>query len=181
VKSVSVERGPVSAAVKRTMERRTELLAYARAIVTDWSLAEDVFQEALVVAIEKGPDLPDEAAFGRWMREVIRRIALDALGRRQRAPRLMDPQLLQILEPAWESQDGRWSGDLRGALRRCMDKLTDRARLLLRGRYEKQLTGSKLAEATGLTINSAYATLTRVHRMLEDCARKSLREQEGRA
>jgi hypothetical protein len=36
------------------------------------------------------------------MREVIRRIALDALGRRQRAPRLMDPQLLQILEPAGE-------------------------------------------------------------------------------
>src|SRR6185503_20406225 len=110
---MSVERGPVSAAVKRTLERRTELLAYARAIVTDWSLAEDIFQEAMVVAIEKGPDLPDEASFGRWMREVIRRIALDALGRRQRAPRFMDPQLLQILEPAWERQDGRWSGDLR--------------------------------------------------------------------
>jgi len=162
------------------MERRTELLAYARAIVTDWSLAEDVFQEALVVAIEKGPDLPDEAGFGRWMREVIRRIALDALGRRQRAPRLMDPQLLEILEPAWERQEGRWGGDLRQALRRCMEKLTDRARLLLRERYEKQLTGSRLAERVGLTLNSAYATLTRLHRVLEDCTRKSLHE-EGRA
>src|SRR5262249_50417144 len=84
---MNLERGPVSAAVRRTMERRTELLAYARAIVMDWSLAEDVFQEALVVAIEKGPDLPDDASFGRWMREVIRRVALDALGRRQPAPR----------------------------------------------------------------------------------------------
>jgi transcriptional regulator with XRE-family HTH domain len=62
-----------------------------------------------------------------------------------------------------------------------MEKLTDRARRLLRERYEKRLTGSKLAEAVGLTINSAYATLTRLHRLLEDCARKSLREQEGRA
>jgi RNA polymerase sigma-70 factor (ECF subfamily) len=177
---MSVERGPVSTAVRRTMERRSELLAYARAIVTDWSLAEDVFQEALVVAIEKGPDLPDEATFGRWMREVIRRIALDALGRRQRAPRLMDPQLLEILEPAWERQEGRWGSDLRQALRRCMEKLTDRARLLLRERYEGRLTGSRLAERVGLTINSAYATLTRLHRVLEDCTRKSLQEQEGR-
>src|SRR6185369_3508161 len=166
---MSVNPGPVGAAVKRTMERRTELLAYARAIVMDWSLAEDVFQEALVVAIEKGPDLPDDAAFGRWMREVIRRIALDALARRQRAPRLMDPQLLQVLEPAWERQDACWGGDLRQALRRCMDKLGERARLLLRERYEKRLTGSRLAEAVGLTINSAYATLTRLHRLLEDC------------
>ena len=147
----------------------------------DWSLAEYVFQEAMVVAIEKGPDLPDDAAFGRWMREVIRRIALDALGRRQRAPRLMDPQLLQILEPAWERQDAGWGGDLRQALRRCVSKLGDRARLLLQERYEKRLTGSRLAERVGLTINSAYATLTRLHRTLEECLRKSLTEGEGRA
>jgi RNA polymerase sigma-70 factor (ECF subfamily) len=178
---VSLERGPVSAAVRRTMERRTELLAYARAIVVDWSLAEDVFQEALVVAIEKGPDLPDDAAFGRWMREVIRRIALDALGRRQRSPRLMDPQLLELLEPAWEREDAQWGGDLRQSLRRCMDKLGDRARLLLQERYQKRLTGSRLAERVGLTINSAYATLTRLHRVLEECMRKSMSQQEGRA
>lgn len=178
---MSLNRGPVGDAVRRTMERRTELLAYARAIVLDWSLAEDVFQEALIVAIEKGPDLPDDVAFGRWMREVVRRIALDALGRRQRAPRLMDPQLMEILEPAWERQDAQWGGDLRQALRRCMEKLTDRARLLLRERYEHHLTGSRLAERVGLSINSAYATLTRLHRVLEECARKSLAEPEGGA
>jgi RNA polymerase sigma-70 factor (ECF subfamily) len=163
------------------MERRTELLAYARAIVLDWSLAEDVFQEALVVAIEKGPDLPDDAAFGRWMREVIRRIALDALGRRQRSPRLMDPQLLELLEPAWEREDAQWGGDLRQSLRRCMDKLGERARLLLQERYQKRLSGSRLAERVGLTINSAYATLTRLHRVLEECMRKSMTQQEGGA
>src|SRR5213076_98128 len=133
--------------------------------------------EGLVVAIEKGPDLPDDAAFGRWMREVIRRIALDALGRRQRAPRLMDPQLLELLEPAWEREDAQWGGDLRQSLRRCMDKLGDRARLLLQERYQKRLTGSRLAERVGLTINSAYATLTRLHRVLEECMRKSMTQQ----
>ena len=115
------------------------------------------------------------------MREVIRRIALDALGRRQRAPRLMDPQLLELLEPAWEREDAQWGGDLRQSLRRCMDKLGDRARLLLQERYQKRLTGSRLAERVGLTINSAYATLTRLHRVLEECMRKSMAQQEGRA
>jgi DNA-directed RNA polymerase specialized sigma24 family protein len=112
------------------------------------------------------------------MREVIRRIALDALGRRQRAPRLMDPSLLEILEPAWERQDARWGGDLRQALRRCMEKLTDRRRSFS-GALRDSASREPLAERVGLTINSAYATLTRLHRVLEECTRKSLAEQEG--
>ena len=61
-----------------------------------------------------------------------------------------------------------------------MDDL-DRALAAAQERYEKKLTGSRLADRVGLTINSAYATLTRLHRVLEECTRKSLREQEGRA
>ena len=62
-----------------------------------------------------------------------------------------------------------------------MSKLGERARLLLQERYEKRLTGNRLAERVGLTINSAYATLTRLHRALEECVRKSMTQQEGRA
>src|SRR6185295_4781961 len=91
-------------AVRLTMERRTALLAYARAIVGDYSLAEDIFQEALVVAVEKGGELPEQD-FGRWVREVVRRTAFDALKKQQRRPRLLDPEVLAALEPAWEELD----------------------------------------------------------------------------
>ncbi len=177
---MAADRGSTENAVRLTMERRTELLAYARAIVLDHALAEDVFQEALVVAIEKGPELPDAASFGRWIREVLRRTALDALRKQQRRPRLMDPELLEVLEPAWTGTDGRWGGDLRNALRGCLRKLSEKAQRLLSERYENEKTGARLAERVGLTVNSAYATLTRVHRALEACVRESL-QQEGRA
>lgn len=167
-------------AVRLTMERRTELLAYARIIVGDYALAEDIFQEALVVAVEGGPELPDQD-FGRWIREVVRRNALEALRKQQRRPRLLDPVLLEALEPAWEALDGRWTQDSGTALRDCMEKLSAKARRFLADRYENGLTGQKLAERMGLTVKSAYATLTRIHRALETCVRRNLLEQEGQA
>jgi len=167
-------------AVRLTMERRTALLAYARAIVGDYSLAEDIFQEALVVAVEKGGELPEQD-FGRWVREVVRRTAFDALKKQQRRPRLLDPEVLAALEPAWEELDGRGSRDTGAALRGCIEKLSAKARQFLADRYENDLTGQKLAERMGLTVKSAYATLTRIHRALEACVRQSLLEQEGRA
>jgi hypothetical protein len=69
-------------AVRLTMERRTELLDTARVIVGDHSLAGDIFQEGLVVAVEGGLELPDPD-FGRGIREVVRRKLLN--GDRRRA------------------------------------------------------------------------------------------------
>src|SRR6185295_12326576 len=114
-------------------------------------------------------------------REVVRRTAFDALKKQQRRPRLLDPEVLAALEPAWEELDGRGSRDTGAALRGCIEKLSAKARQFLADRYENDLTGQKLAERMGLTVKSAYATLTRIHRALEACVRQSLLEQEGRA
>ena len=167
-------------AVRLTMERRTELLAYARAIVGEASLAEDVFQEALVVAVEKGPELPAQD-YGRWIREVVRRTALGLLHKQKRHPRAVDRQVLEAMEPAWQALDGRWGADRGEALRRCLEKLSPKARRLLEERYERNATGIRLAERVGLSLKSAYATLTRIHRALEACVRQGVLEQEGGA
>ena len=178
---MSPDRGAIEVAVRLTMERRTELLAYARSIVGDYALSEDVFQESLVVAIEKGTALPTPDDFGRWIREVVRRTALDTLKRQRKTARFMDPVVLAALEPAWEAADGQWGAQRQSSLRTCLEKLPEKARRLLQERYENRLTGSRLAERLGLTVNSAYATLTRVHRALEACVRSSTSEQEGTA
>lgn len=173
------DRAATEAAVRLTMERRTELLAYARSIVDDYALAEDVFQESLIVAIEKGTGLPTPEDFGRWVREVVRRTALDTLKKHRRTARFMDPGVLAALEPAWQEADGAWDVDRQGALRGCLEKLSAKARRILQERYENRLTGPRLAERVGLTVDSAYATLTRVHRTLEACMRQSAPEQEA--
>jgi len=178
---MSRDREATATAVRLTMERRTELLAYARSILDDHALAEDVFQESLIVAIEKGTGLPTPEDFGRWVREVVRRTALDTLKKHRRTARFMDPAVLAALEPAWQEADGEWGADRQGTLRGCLEKLSAKARRILQERYENRLTGPRLAERVGLTVDSAYATLTRVHRTLEACMRHSAPEQEGTA
>lgn len=160
--------------VRLMLEHRTELFAYIRAIVRDHVLTEDIYQDVMVVAIEKAPELPAGASFGGWVREVARRTALNALKSQRRRPGAMDPALLDVLEPVWGSREGNWNSDARDALRRCIEQLSEKARRILHDRYEAGHSGKVLAEHLGLTVNSAYATLTRVHRALESCMRRRL-------
>jgi RNA polymerase sigma-70 factor (ECF subfamily) len=168
----------VQKAVRLTLERRVELLAYGRSIVGDDGLAEDILQEALVVSIRKGPELADGEDFGRWIREVVRRIALDHLKKLRRNPRVMDPEILACMESAWDQLENRWGADRRDALRHCLEKLSEKARQMVSERYERNFTGARLAERLGLTVKSAYATLTRIHRTLEACVRSSFGREE---
>lgn len=172
-----MDRAATERAIRLTMERRAELLAYARAIVRDGALVEDIFQEAVMVVIDKGSDVPEGEAFGHWFREVVRNVSMRALKKKNRDPRLMDPEMLRALEPAWVASALQGGRDVMGDLRLCLDKLSRKARQIILERYQNNLTGSRLAGRLGLTVNSAYATLTRVHRTLEACVRKAALEQ----
>lgn len=45
---------------------------YARAMVTDAHVAEDVAQQALLVAVTRLRDLREPAAFAGWLRQILR-------------------------------------------------------------------------------------------------------------
>ncbi len=164
-------------AVRLTMERRPQLLAYARVIVGDHSLAEDVLQETLVVASGKAIEMSDQD-FGRWITEVVRRTALDMLKKRKRDPRPLGPEILAALEVDWQAADGHWGADAREALRICLGKLSPKDRQFLEDRYGEDLTGAALAERSGLTVKSAYSNLTRIHQKLGACVRQALTGKE---
>src|SRR5687767_15948526 len=58
------------------------LLAYSRTIVGDYHVAQDVVQQALLVAYKKLAHLADEADFRSWLRAITHREALNSRKRR---------------------------------------------------------------------------------------------------
>jgi len=155
--------------VALTLRKRTILLAYIRAIVRDEHLAEDVFQEAVSVALASIEKIRDAEHWSAWMRQSARHRALNALRSRKRF--VLDPVLLDQLEGEW-AQEGEFDDPARAALRECVGKLTPNAQSLLRLRYSDGLSGTRLAEAVNRNLNTVYVAMSRIHRTLKECIEK---------
>jgi RNA polymerase sigma-70 factor (ECF subfamily) len=154
------------------LAHRGMLLAYVLAIVRDAHLAEDVFQDASLVILKKGSGLKKESDFPVWARKVVRLEALNALRKRNKAPELLDPATLDLLEPHWGKEEGpQESAD---ALRGCLEKLGPKARRLIEWRYVAGIRGNALAARLNQPANTIYVALSRIYRLLSTCIQERL-------
>jgi RNA polymerase sigma-70 factor len=156
--------------VRLLIADRARLLGYVWSIVHDPHLADDVFQDVTVLAIEKAGEIADETHLKRWARKAARFKALEGL--RKRKPQIipLDEDVMELLEAEWEA--GAASSDEVDHLRACLDRLSPHARTLLSLRYAQGLSGARVAEALHIKVQSVYVALARVHRILGDCIRQ---------
>jgi RNA polymerase sigma-70 factor, ECF subfamily len=151
---------------------RGMLLGYILAIVRDFHLAEDVFQDASLVVLKKGVLLKEEGDFPVWARKVVRFTALNALRKQNRSPELLEPAVLDLLEDEWSREQApeRFMLSLRG----CMEELAPKARRLLELRYVAGMSGTALAARLNQPPNTIYVALSRIYRTLSACIRKRI-------
>jgi RNA polymerase sigma-70 factor, ECF subfamily len=154
------------------LSRRRELLAYIRAIVRDYDMAEDVYQEVCVAVLRRQNDIVVGEQVEGYFRKVARHAALAALEKKGRTPSALSGEVLETLDQAW-SRPASGDSVKSETLQRCVQKLPPRSRELLHYRYDKRLTGKNLAEKIGSTPESAYVALSRIHRALRECVTRS--------
>lgn len=163
--------------VQLLLKHRGKLLGAIRAMVSDEHLAEDIFQEISIAAINKHEEIASEDHFGPWMRKAARLQSLTALRNRNRLPKSLPDEVLGSLEPHWRQFDGRADADMSDALRNCLEGLGPYARQLIKTRYVEGKIGNDLAAALQRSMNTVYVALTRVHHTLRDCLRRRLTEE----
>jgi RNA polymerase sigma-70 factor (ECF subfamily) len=160
-------------AIKALMAERAPLLGYIRAIVGDPHLAEDVFQEVVLVVVKKGA-VQGSGHFQAWVRTIARYESLAAL-RRRHAFVPFDDALLDAFDAQWaaceEAEPHRPAVD---ALRACLERLSPTSRRLVAAKYEHARSGEQIAAEIGRPVNTVYVALTRIHKALADCVRGRL-------
>jgi len=161
--------------VRELIRERTKLLGYIWAIVRDHHLAEDIFQDVTVLAMEKAGDIRCRDHLLPWARQAARYKALEL--HRKNARLALESDVLELLEVEWADSDSFTADEEVDHLRACLEQLTPHARRLLHLRYTAGLNGSQVAEAVNVKVSSVYMALTRIHQTLEECIRR--RHQEG--
>jgi RNA polymerase sigma-70 factor (ECF subfamily) len=158
--------------VQVLLRERIRISASVLAILRDVHGADDVFQQVVLQALESPEHFREPEHLLAWALRAARHRALDILGKR--GARCLDQSVLEQLEQQWAA--GR-SEDLTSrldALQHCMQKLPDRARELLRLRYEKGLSCTAVAQEVKRTVDAIYQNLSRIHRQLRQCIERQL-------
>jgi RNA polymerase sigma-70 factor, ECF subfamily len=153
---------------------RAKLLAYIRAFVIDLHAAEDIHQEIIMMALQKGDGIDDQQHLLAWARRVAKHKAIEFLRRQGRQAQHVAPDVLDLLEPKWEAQGQIDSRVMTKALNDCIHELSPRAKEMISLRFAERITGEEIAKRLRLKIQSVYMALSRIYRALGECVQQKL-------
>ncbi|MBI1369995.1 MAG: sigma-70 family RNA polymerase sigma factor [Planctomycetes bacterium] len=167
--------------VRTLLRDRSKLFAYILSIVRDEHLAEDVFQDVSILALDKCSEIRDVQALPVWIRRAARFKALAALEKDARTPASFDNELLDLIDGEWPRFDALAPSDLNEALRQCLSELTPNNHQIIEMRYGQNLKSGQIAQSLGRTAHAVYIALARIHKQLAACIEHRLRQERADA
>lgn len=161
---------------------QSRLYGFIHSLVRDLDDADDLFQQTAVVLWNKFDGFDSSRSFLAWAYGIARFEVANFLRSRGRQKLYFTDDLNLLLAEADEKNAVDELEDRREALGKCMQKLRDRDRELLRECYASD---SGVADAAGKRrrpARSVYNSLRRIRRALGECVERTIAlESRGRA
>lgn len=139
------------------------------AMVHDFDLAEELFQETVVEILKSEERFDPSCKFLPWACGIAKNVVLRHWRLQKKAPSNgLGSMLAELADVAIEGDDETWHRD-RVALRRCFQRLSPRMQRLLLLRYGHNIKGQKLSSEAGIRTGSIRTTLFRIRGQLRQC------------
>ena len=160
--------------VKLLAEHERRLQHYARVLVPDSSIADDILQESKMAMWQHFEKFEEGTNFNAWShRFVFNRV----LAYRKRKGR--DNDLHIFTDGFYEMLDEKYNRNTEQAeqkiecLNDCINKLDSEQRQILKMRYFDKSDIEEIAEKIGKTVTATYRTLSRIRFALKDCVNRN--------
>lgn len=164
--------------LKEALGCRVELVAYARAVLGNYTAAEDVVQEAMLVVMKKFDQFQEGTSMLSWCRAIVRIEVLRVKQQRHRDQTLGERLLDDAIDAAFnEFQTAQRRDDAeswRQALQRCLQRVPERGRSVLKARFADELSYQQIGERVGMTIEAVRKALFRLKKQVRSCVETSL-------
>lgn len=157
-------------------ENRSKIMAVIVAMVRDFDLAEDLFQQT-VLEILRSEQFDATRDFVPWASGVARNVVRRHWQSAARHPTPVSQEYLEMLgNLAVEEQDEDvWQAE-RAALYVCLNKLPEKMRRLFLLRYGQNFKAEKLARESSLPVGSLRTTLARLRLKMRHCMNMEIQE-----
>ena len=159
--------------LKQAFGCRLQLQAYAQAMVGDYTAAEDIVQDAMLVVVKKFDQFNEGTSILAWCRSIVRLEVLRFKKRRERDQNLAAKLLDDAVDAAFDEfqHPGRESEEAvyRQALRHCLDNVNERNRIVLKARFLDGLGYQGIADLAGMRLEAVRKALFRLKKQLRTC------------
>ena len=158
------------------LEHRDVLFAYILALVRNWNVAEELFQEVSLVVLQKGQEGEDVQQFLPWSREIARRMVLNYWKTTSRSRLILSSEALDSIDKAFADRDEEIEApghELLKSLRRCLQRLPDHLRRLVDLRYNQALALDEIARRLDRSSGSVQVALSRIRMRLLECTQRA--------
>ena len=156
-----------------------KIRGYILCLVSDWSDADDIQQEAALIMWRKYTPLSSSQHFLNWALRIAHYEIMNYMQKKRNRLPSYSPSVLEALEAkaaqAVQEEDRR-----REALQKCVGQLRPRDQELLRLRYETGAAVQVIATTLERSVDAVYKALNRIHYQLLLCIRSRLVQQEDR-
>lgn len=146
--------------------------AYIRTLVPDRGEAEEILQETNVTLWRKLAEYETVANFPAWACGIARIEVLRLRSRRGKGRLVFGDAFLEAVDAASDRAAEVFDAR-RDQLARCVDRLADRDRDLVRRRYEDGTSVAGIASAVGRSTDAVYKALNRIHQSLFECVERA--------
>ena len=154
------------------LSSQKEIYAYIISLLISPSDADDILQETLTVMWKKFEEFERGTNFVAWGKQIARYKIMSHL-QKNRASRLcFDSDVLKLIESN-SSQIDNFS-DRNEALKKCLQKLHEKHRSILKMRYSQDMSFKQMALVFGIAKQSVYRMVSRIHALLASCIKSTL-------
>ncbi|MCP4522215.1 MAG: sigma-70 family RNA polymerase sigma factor [Cytophagales bacterium] len=144
---------------------KTKIYTTIYMIVKDKYIAEDLFQETFIKVINKltSGTYNEEGKFSMWVSRIAHNLAIDHFRKKKRYPTILAEDgsnifnTLDFTEDSIESK--RVKEDTHAALKQLIQTLPESQREVLIMRHYADMSFKEIAEATGVSINTALGRM----------------------
>lgn len=163
--------------IGQLMANQQRIYAFILTLVPNWADADDLMQQTAQVMWCRFEESEPVKNFASWGMRIAQNNIMNYYAKKKRERVLFDDDLLknvmQHTEVVCTNTDVRIE-----ALRRCLHKLREKDRRLIRTLYEQGLTIKQLATQVERPVQGLYKAIARIHDALLQCVRRSLALRE---
>lgn len=158
---------------------KNSMVAYAFAIVKDWSAAEDVVQDSYIVVIEKQSKFKAGTSLSQWIKRIVFLKCMESLRKSKKLTLVGDESLEALIARVIESNSSEDEMSIlemkKYALKDCMKVLKVEIIKMIHSFYWERRSIRDIANQLGITENTIRLRLLKYRKSLKACMIKRLK------
>ena len=157
-------------------------MAYIRTFTRDVQIAEDLFQETMLIAWRKFDEFDSRESLSAWLRGIAKNLIRNTWRKQSNDRLVFDESTEYVAQNTIEAVEMQGSDtwlERLSALSDCISRLPARSRELVTARYADKRTADELALSVGIRPEAVRKRLQRIREQLADCIERQLGEATG--